>query len=137
MVLNFRKNWEKNGMIDEISIRYQCSFVLFRRCGKRFPGDWRWWWSSLFITRIELFCGNIDEEEIFTITRFLKEFEEFSVDENIIERTIYVRKKYGLKIPDAIIVATAIEKDMVLITADKEIIKKVDDIEIIDPLKWS
>jgi len=88
-----------------------------------------------FITRIELFCGNIDEEEIFTITRFLKEFGEFSVDEGIVERTIYVRKKYGLKIPDAIIVATAIEKELVLITADKEIIKKVNDIKIIDPLK--
>ena len=88
-----------------------------------------------FITRIELFCGNIDKEEIFTITRFLKEFEEFSMDEGIVERTIYVRKKYGLKIPDAIIVATAIEKDLVLITADKEIIKKVDEVKIIDPLQ--
>ncbi|MBI9100241.1 MAG: PIN domain-containing protein [Spirochaetaceae bacterium] len=84
---------------------------------------------------MELFCGKIDEEEIFTITRFLKEFKEFTVDEGIVERTIYVRKKYGLKIPDAIIVATAIEKDLTRITADKEILKKVDDIKLIDPLK--
>jgi predicted nucleic acid-binding protein len=42
-----------------------------------------------------------------------------------------------LKIPDAIIVATSIEKGLTLVTADKEILKKVKDIEIIDPLEWS
>jgi predicted nucleic acid-binding protein len=77
----------------------------------------------------------LNEEEIFTITRFMKEFEEFTVDKGIVERTIYVRKKYGLKIPDAIIVATAIEKNLILITADKEILNKVDNIKMIDPLQ--
>ena len=90
-----------------------------------------------FISRIELFCGIINEDQEFMIRRFLSDLTEFDTDSSIIDRTIYVRKKYGLKIPDAIIVATAIEKYLVLITADKEILKKVDDIEMINPLKWS
>ena len=88
-----------------------------------------------FVTRIELFTGKLDEEKIFMMTRFLKECSEFAIDEDIIQRSIFVRKKYCLKTPDAIIVATAIEKNLILITADKEIIKKVDEIEIINPLK--
>ncbi len=35
---------------------------------------------------------------------------------------------------DTNVVATAIEKNLVLITADKEILKKVDEIELINPL---
>ncbi len=66
---------------------------------------------------------------------FISDLVEYETDSSIIERTIFVRNKYGLKIPDATIVATAIEKDLVLITADKEILKKVDDIKIIDPLE--
>jgi len=88
-----------------------------------------------FISRIELYCGKVDENQEFMIRRFLNDLTEFDADSGIVERTIYVRKKYGLKIPDAIIVATAIEKDMVLITADKEILKKVNDIKLIDPLQ--
>lgn len=51
------------------------------------------------------------------IRRFLNDLTEFDTDSSLIDRTIYVRRKYALKIPDAIIVATAIEKDLVLITA--------------------
>jgi predicted nucleic acid-binding protein len=87
-----------------------------------------------FISRIELFCGRIDEDQEFMIRRFVNDLIEFEIDSSIVDRTIHVRKKYGLKIPDAIIVATAIEKDLVLITGDKEILKKVGEIEMINPL---
>lgn len=90
-----------------------------------------------FISRIELYCGKNNEEQEFSIRRFVSDLVEFETDSDITERTIFVRKKYGLKIPDAIIVATAIEKGLTLVTADKEILKKVKDIEIIDPLEWS
>ncbi|MBN2655449.1 MAG: type II toxin-antitoxin system VapC family toxin [Spirochaetales bacterium] len=90
-----------------------------------------------FISRIELYCGKNNEDQEFSIRRFVSDLVEFETDGDITERTIFVRKKYGLKIPDAIIVATAIEKGLTLVTADKEILKKVKDIEIIDPLEWS
>jgi len=93
--------------------------------------------SLSFISRIELYCGNNNEDQDFMIRRFVSDLVEFETDANITERTIFVRKKYGLKIPDAIIVATAIEKGLSLVTADKEILKRVKDIEIIDPLEWS
>ncbi len=46
---------------------------------------------------------------------------------------INLRQKYKLKIPDAIIAAEAINNKMTFITADKEIIRKIREIEVIDP----
>ncbi len=77
-----------------------------------------------FISHIELSCGKNNEDQEFMIRRFVSDLIEFETDGDITERSIFVRKKYGLKIPDAIIVATAIEKDLTLVTADKEILKR-------------
>jgi predicted nucleic acid-binding protein len=53
------------------------------------------------------------------------------IDEYLISKIIDIRKSYKkIKLPDAIIISTAIMNDCTLITADKEL-QKVDEIEIL------
>ncbi len=53
------------------------------------------------------------------------------IDENLISKIIDIRKSHKkIKLPDAIIISTAIINDCTLITADKEL-QKVNEIEIL------
>ncbi|HLP47442.1 MAG TPA: PIN domain-containing protein [Candidatus Kapabacteria bacterium] len=51
----------------------------------------------------------------------------FTLD-TILESTIKIRKEYNIKLPDAIIISTAISNHSTLITADKQmsLVKEVD-----------
>jgi predicted nucleic acid-binding protein len=70
--------------------------------------------------------------------KLFKEFQEridvidlSHIDEYLISKIIDIRKSYKkIKLPDAIIISTAIMNDCTLITADKEL-QKVDEIQIL------
>ncbi len=85
------------------------------------------WIGISVISQIEFlaFSGlTISDQQLFT--QFLQRVEVVGLDSNqtqIIEQTIQLRLKYRLKLPDAIIAATALEKQASLITADKELTK--------------
>lgn len=66
------------------------------------------------VTRCELFAGRETEEE--TIQLLLEPFEEVSVDRPVAERAGRLRRAGGLRTPDALIAATALEHQLVLIT---------------------
>lgn len=68
------------------------------------------------ITYIEIIVGLQNTEEIETIKKFLHGFSIIGIDLPIAERTIIVRKKYKLKIPNALILATAEQSQCLLIT---------------------
>ena len=57
-----------------------------------------------------------DEEK--EIRGFLDGSAFIGLTDSIKERTIQIRRTYNIKLPDAIVAATAIENDMTLITAD-------------------
>jgi predicted nucleic acid-binding protein len=90
-----------------------------------------------FITSIELSVGsrNTIEEEI--ITKFKKMSEQIHIDDRIINKTIFIRKRHGLKVPDSIIAATSSILNTALVTSDKDLIKRMadSDLQIIDPCK--
>ena len=92
------------------------------------------WAGYSAITRLELFGlpGLKDEEEI-KISEILKPFVEIAVDSRIIDRAIRVRKTKRIKVPDAIIAATALEKGCSLITRNIEDFKGIPDLVVIDP----
>jgi predicted nucleic acid-binding protein len=72
-----------------------------------------------FINEIELLSfPNIKTEEIIYIENFLNECTILDYSINIKETTIFLRKKYKLKLPDAIIAATSIFFNLPLISAD-------------------
>jgi predicted nucleic acid-binding protein len=69
------------------------------------------------ITRMELLSWkslNPKDEEV--IKEFISDSTVFSLEESIINRTILLRKSFAIKLPDAIIAATALVHDMQLIT---------------------
>ena len=66
------------------------------------------------VTRCELFAGReIDEQ---AVQHLLAAFDELSVDRPVAERAGRLRRAGGLRTPDALIAATAIEHQLVLVT---------------------
>ena len=68
------------------------------------------------ITRMEVLIGAKDEEEEKIIKQFLSHFVTVPLTEEIAEEAIRVRKKERLKLPDAIIRATASVQEALLVT---------------------
>ena len=86
------------------------------------------------ITKIELLSFD-NEDELKNIDRLLVNSRIFSLDDEIVDKTIEVRKKYKLKLPDAIIAATAMINNLILVTHNKKDFKEIRGLKIIDPLK--
>jgi predicted nucleic acid-binding protein len=92
------------------------------------------WAGYSAITRLELFgLPSLKDEEEKKISELLKPFAEIAVDSKIIDRAIQVRKTKRIKVPDAIIAATALEKGCSLITRNVEDFKGIADLAVIDP----
>ena len=66
------------------------------------------------VTRCELFAGREIEEE--TVRLLLGPFEELPVDRPVAERAGRLRRAGVLRTPDALIAATALEHQLVLVT---------------------
>jgi len=85
-----------------------------------------------FITEIELLCYpklSLEEEEI--IKEFIECTNVININDFIKNKTIFFRKKYGIKIPDAIIVSSAYMLNIPLVTDDKQLFR-IKEIEIIN-----
>lgn len=63
---------------------------------------------------------DLRDEEGLKIAELLKEFTEIAVDSKIIDKAILIRKAKRIKVPDAIIAATALVKDCALVTRNGE-----------------
>ncbi len=82
-----------------------------------------------FITEIELKSSKkFDSKEIAVIDQILSAIHILDINPEIKKHAVSLRKKYSLKLPDAIIAATSIFIDFPLITADKAFnkIKEID-----------
>lgn len=82
-----------------------------------------------FITQLELLSfKKITEPEIKLIEGFLQHCTIIEMSSVIKENTILLRRKYGLKLPDAIIAASSLFLNVPLFTADKDMvnIKEID-----------
>ncbi len=72
------------------------------------------------ISEMELLSySGITPDEEMQIKSFLNDCNEVALTNEIKDKTIEIRKKYKTKLPDAIIAASAIVKNIPLITADK------------------
>lgn len=85
------------------------------------------------ITRIELLgWKSIVAKDEKVIKEFISDSTVFSLEESIIERTISLRKTIRIKLPDAIIAATALEHNMHLITHNIKDFKRVPDLVVVN-----
>lgn len=72
------------------------------------------------ITKIEILSGITNQEVEIQVKRFLDTFEIYPVTEEISEIAVDLRRKKVLKIPDAIIWATAKANNLLLVTRDSK-----------------
>ncbi|MDD2230019.1 MAG: type II toxin-antitoxin system VapC family toxin [Candidatus Cloacimonetes bacterium] len=68
------------------------------------------------ITRIEVMTGARNKEEEQILHKFLSSFTVIGLDNSIANRTIELRRKFHLKIPDAVIYATAREQGCIVVS---------------------
>ena len=84
-----------------------------------------------FITELELLAyQGIIEGEQKIIEDFVNQCKVITLNNSIKKETIRVRKSYNTKLPDSIIIASALYLDLPLITSDVEF-KKVDELTLI------
>lgn len=77
------------------------------------------------ITRMELLgFQSLDASEEDHIRRFLECCHVLLLDEQIEDLAIRIRRSTGLKLPDAIIAATSIVKNLTLLTLDAELLDR-------------
>ena len=87
------------------------------------------------ISEMELLSfPSISQNEEEDIREYLNACTVVALSSNIKERTIALRRMYRIKLPDAIVAATAIEENVPLISADKGFCKMVElQLELLKP----
>ncbi len=96
--------------------------ILLYLIGKKIPVDAlpEGEFSVSFVTELEVLSyPSITAQEELQLKRLLQDIPVIDITAEIKERTIDLRKKYNLRLPDAIIAATALQLDATLITNDK------------------
>jgi predicted nucleic acid-binding protein len=74
------------------------------------------------ITEMEMLSyPTISEAEVLKIRQFLSQVKVMDIGEDVKNATIALRKKYRLKLPDAIICATALSVNAVLLSNDTQL----------------
>lgn len=83
------------------------------------------------ITELELLAfKGITKKEEKVIIDFVSNCKSINLNSDIKQKTIKIRKAYNIKLPDSIIIATALYLDLPLITSDVDF-KKVDELTLI------
>lgn len=86
------------------------------------------------INKIEVLSfPDLSDEEEKSINQFLLNFVTLDVDNAVAEETIRIRKKYRLKLGDALICATSIVHDTVLVSRNEKDFSRVKELEFLNP----
>ena len=86
------------------------------------------------INKIEVLAfPDISENEEIEIKHFLLNFVTLNVDDMIAEETIRIRKKFKLKLGDALISATSIVHDAILVSRNEKDFSKVEGLKFLNP----
>lgn len=82
------------------------------------------------VTRAELFAGNSATD---LVSQLLGPFRELTVDRSVAERAGRVVREFHLRMPDALIAATALENRLTLMTRNRKDFDKVRGLRIRTP----
>lgn len=85
------------------------------------------------ITKIEVLGFNAPEEHYNLLLDFMNDSIVFELSPKVTDICIQLRKKYKTKLPDAIIAATAITYDLILISRNISDFKSIESIKVINP----
>jgi len=87
------------------------------------------------VTKIEVLGFNAPDEHCQLLVNFMNDATVFGLTDNIVDASIAIRKKHKTKLPDAIIAATALVYDLVLISRNISDFKNIDSLKVVDPYK--
>lgn len=92
-------------------------------------------WSGFSaITRLELFgFPGLRGEEEQKLSDLLSFFAEVDVTSTVIDQAIQIRRQKRIKVPDAIIAATALVKNCVLLTRNMDDFKNIQGLAVVNP----
>ncbi len=85
------------------------------------------------ITKIELLGFDAPEEHYQLLTNFINDATVMNLTDNVVETSIEIRKKHKTKLPDAIIAATALVYDLVVVSRNISDFKNINGLRVIDP----
>ena len=86
------------------------------------------------VTEIELLCWKTEnEKDLEILHRFIEEVIVFELERAIRLKTADIRKTHRIKLPDAIIAATALIHNLSLITRNIKDFKRIDGLKVINP----
>ena len=117
MGLLFRKSFGKNGTGDSVPDRHTQRGKLAI--------------SSITWMETLSYPFTADEEQI--VRTFLKEFRLVEISSPVMELSVEIRRKKKMKLPDAIIAASAIHHDLILVTMNIKYFNRTA-VKTLDPL---
>ncbi|MDA3818429.1 MAG: type II toxin-antitoxin system VapC family toxin [Prolixibacteraceae bacterium] len=86
------------------------------------------------INKIELLgFKDIKDEEEQNFCKLINASTILNLTDDIVTKTIEIRKHYKIKLPDAIISATALTHNLIIITRNTKDFEKIEGIEILNP----
>ncbi len=85
------------------------------------------------ITRIELFSKAVNAATTAQLTGFVRFADVIGLDEPIIQQTMRLRQQRRLKLPDAVIAATALARGLTLITRNVSDFKGIPGLAVLNP----
>ena len=86
------------------------------------------------ITRIEILGWyNATPEQLFKLRPFIQNAIIYSLTEYYIQQTILLRQQHKIKLPDAIIAATAMVEDITLITRNSGDFNNINGLKLLNP----
>ena len=85
------------------------------------------------ITKIEVLGFTTLDKHYKLLTDFMDDAFIFSLSNEIVDICIELRKKYKIKLPDAIIAATALSQNLVLISRNDKDFKKIYELQLFNP----
>lgn len=86
------------------------------------------------IAEIELLCWNTpNENDLAIIQDFITDSMVIELEKPIKQKTVELRKLYKIKLPDAIIAATALVYNLILVSRNINDFKKIDGLQVVNP----
>lgn len=86
------------------------------------------------ITEIELYCWKAStENDLKILHEFVEDSTIIELEKEIKFQTAELRKEYKIKLPDAIIAATAMVYDLILVTRNTKDFTNISNLQILDP----
>ena len=86
-----------------------------------------------FVSKIEVLGFEIDSEKEKLLRAFFDFGNLIAVTDEIIQQTILLRKKKKIKMADAIIAATAIAENLILLTRNEKDFQNIDNLQLLNP----